>query len=697
MKDTFISARLIGPKLIRVNVFSMVSFEKLDAYLIVNHKEKIKLIPTAVKSLQSNVLVDFALDKELPLGNSYILDCVDYGFAPLDVSEATTFEGFDEKYFYESELGIKYKKEETLFSLWAPLSSKVVLKIAKKGEDAYSLHQMKRGDHGVFSLTLKGDYDEAKYLFLVTNSECERECLDPYAYSGGPNMSYSSVIDFEKLIKPCPLEENIDLSSGIIYEANVRDMSMNKHSSIKNRGKFVGLIEKDAKTKKGLPVGLNYIKKLGVTHIQLMPIYDFATIDELNIEKKYNWGYDPCQYFIPEGGYCTDPYDSYKRVNECIEMINEIHRDGMAVSMDVVYNHVYEYVTSNFEKIVPNYFFRRRNNGKITNCSGCGNDFASEKPMVERFFVDVSKYWVKTFGIDCFRMDLMGLIKITVVKKIEEECKEINKSFRIYGEGWNMAGDTILEPATIENAAKCKDIGFFNDTFRESCKRFLAGDMGVFPLLRFAYCGSMFDMDGFKAKFDSQSQSINYVECHDDKTFFDYISDKSDISTKDKLMICKLAGAITLTSFGIPFIHAGQEIGASKFGKNNTYNLSDVYNQFPYDLLDERERMYRYYQGLNHYRRRFAPLYLLNKEKIAEIMDMDLINSLVVVKFKKDESISPYKRLILLFNPTNQTKTFSFDEDMTILFDGYDYVEEASSLVKNAVIGKYSVLFVGEK
>lgn len=657
MKNTYVSAKLIEPKLIRVVIFSSLPWEKFSPILEIDDTSFIKLGNGKISSLPSLCMVDFVLEKELELGHSYFVTSPQYGRVPLDVSEATSFIDFEKKYYYGGDdLGATYSKNETSFALFAPLASKVYLALKDKKEEFFKLYPMDRFSCGVYKIKIEGDHEGALYYYVVRNNEVDTEVTDPYAKGSTANGKYSAVIDFSKVSS---IKDNLEclpvLSSpteSIIYEANVRDMTISSYTNIVNKGKFLGLIEENRTSLGGMKAGFDYIKSLGITHIQLLPVFDFKSVDELHPEKGYNWGYDPAQYFALEGSYSTNPEDPYSRIVEFKKMVSSFHKAGIRVVMDVVFNHVYQYEKSVFEKVIPSFYFRKRHNGQLASTSGCGNDLASEKRMVSKLIIDCLTFFVSTYGLDGFRFDLMGINDVNTINEAYCKCKKIKPDIIFYGEGWNMGGEVNVPLANMSNYALMPNVGFFNDFFRESVKKYCSGDLYNLGNAMNSYIGSCIDFHA-KAKFLNANQSINYVECHDNMTLFDALGKLNhNLSEEDKCKIINLTNAFTMLSFGIPFFHAGQEIGQSKFNHENTYNEGDYYNKFSYSLLEKRKSMYNYFVELIKFRKSSRFLTLFDPRVIDSSTYVGEYFGSIKVSFILSSLVYPHKEIGFYFNPT---------------------------------------------
>jgi pullulanase len=707
------SAILLNLSTIRIVLNNEKHREDDPRIMILKNNEQImkfKLINAAFQ-FRTNIY-DLELEKEIELGNDYTVFIENYGRNPLNLNNLPYFDEFDDLFAYDGPLGPQYKESETSFYLWAPLASKVWLKHKKPRAKEWTYTPMDRSKKGVYKTTLKGDQDGLLYRFMVTNSGVVEEVTDPYGLSSTANASESAVINLAKCKVPLnnhklpPLKRMSDM---IIYETSVRDMTSDPLTNVKNRGTFLGLIEKGRKSKRGGPVGFDYLVDLGVTHIQLLPIYDFKTVNELDKWKTYNWGYDPQQYFVPEGSYSTKPNDPYSRIIELKQMVSAFHNVGIRISMDVVYNHVYDYDTSVFERIVPNYYFRRSDDGRICMGSGCGNDLATERPMVRRLIIDSALHFVKTYGIDAFRMDLMGLIDIDTVKELYKKAREINPSFMIYGEGWNMLTGLDMEDlANMNNAFQLPEIGFFNDSFREiikggsfadkiHVKGYILGAKNYRHGFKFAYLGST-QNETFEPIFIHAGQSINYVECHDNGTLIDKIivsNSNEDLNTM--LRRLQMANAVTMLSFGVPFFHRGQEIGLSKYGDMNSYRSSDKVNQFAYALANKRESFVDYFKDLTKLRRECE---FLREEDPAIIKKMvkfiDLDHGGIAISYKNIEERSPYRLFNVFINISSNPLFIALEEPQKTIFNQNGYIEgKANDITRNLMVPPHSVIIMG--
>lgn len=567
-----------------------------------------------------------------------------------------------QNYYDGDDLGSHYRPGYTTFKVWAPTALQMKVSITKHN-NTYT-YDMKRVNNGVFYAKVAGDFDNCQYVYLVKHHESYLCTSDPYAYSSSSNSQSSIIIDLNKVnvdIKRDCLKPLVKKTDAIIYEANVRDYTMYENSLSAYKGKFKGICEEGLKTKHGNSAGLDYLVELGITHLQLMPIFDFATVDENNPRLLYNWGYDPAQYNVPEGSYCSDPNDGYSRVVECKEMISKLHSKGIRVVMDVVYNHMYDVNASAFERLVPGYYFRKNHDGTLSNGSWCGNDLNSREHMVRKYILDMSKRWQQFYGVDGFRFDLMGIIDITTINQVYEMCSSYDKSFIIYGEGWNMPTNLPDEKKAMQdNHAKMLNISFFNDEFREVIK----GGSGDFVLVNKGFItGNLYETEHAKNvisglnRYSRPDQSINYVECHDNATIFDklYISNVEEgldgiLNRQKNLTI------MTLLAQGIPFIHAGQEFYRTKGNVYNSYNSPDSINCINWDFRDIYKNDIDDIKKIIELRKnnkcfRYATREEIEKNILVENIDYKML------KYTLKQDSGEYKEFKIYINPSS----FTFD------------------------------------
>ncbi|MCM3619511.1 type I pullulanase [Sutcliffiella horikoshii] len=529
----------------------------------------------------------------------------------LQIGAVIRTDSFDETFYYEgNDLGATYHKGETAFTLWAPTASAVKIKLRAPQSEEDIHYSLIREEKGIWRITVQGDLDGFQYTYLICVNLVWREAVDPYAIASGINSGAAVVIDKDRIMTPkVPLLPFSEATDAIIYELHIRDFSSHPMSGITQKGKYAAFSEEPAPSLEAGETGMMYLKNLGVTHIELLPINDYGGVDEAEPDKSYNWGYNPLLFNVPEGSYALDPTDPYSRIVELKAMINSFHQKDLRVIMDVVYNHVYIREDSSFEKIVPGYFFRHDQHGMPSNGTGVGNDIASERKMVRKYILDSIKFWLEEYDVDGFRFDLMGILDVQTMNAIKEAISIVKPDAILLGEGWEL--NTPLpadQKAMIINAKRMPEIAFFNDMVRDSVKGstfnlfdrgFALGNTHKTQLLKQSLSGSVQTEPHIKGLFLEPVQSINYIESHDNHTMWDKISVcNSHEDEKIRMKRHLLATSIILLAQGIPFLHAGQEFYRTKGGEENSYKSPDTVNNLDWQRKEQHLKSVRYISGL---------------------------------------------------------------------------------------------------
>ena len=545
-------------------------------------------------------------------------------------------EEFKEKYNYNGDLGAKYNKNETIFTLWAPTADSVKVALyGKNGNDTdknpEEVIQMNKGENGEWSVKINRDLKGEYYNYIVNVNGKENRVIGPYAKAVGVNGKRAMVIDLNETNpngwnedKKPKLDNTTD---AVIYEMHIRDFSIDDNSGITYKGKYNGVWQ-DNTTIPGTDIktGVNHLKELGVNIVHLLPTFDYESIDESRLyQPQYNWGYDPQNYNVPEGSYSTDPYTAQVRIREFKEMVQNLHKSGIRVVMDVVYNHTGSTENSHLNLTVPGYYHRQNQSGGFSNGSGCGNEIASERSMVRRMMVDSVKYWAEEYHIDGFRFDLMALHDIDTMKEIRKELNKIDESIIIYGEGWT-GGDTPLpveDRALKANTYKFENeqIAAFSDDIRDGIKGsvfidenpgFVNGGTGFEESIKFGIVASTKhqDIDYSKVNYSDKPwsnqpyQTVTYTSAHDNYTLWDKLQlTNKEASDEELVQMNKMAAAIVLTSQGIAFIHAGDEFARTKVNADgslneNSYNSPDSVNRLDWNRKIQYKDLFNYYKGL---------------------------------------------------------------------------------------------------
>ncbi len=505
---------------------------------------------------------------------------------------------------------------------------------------------MTKDVNGTWIISVSGDLNGKYYTYTAVTSLGTNEAVDPYARSTGANGQRGMILDltstnpdgWDKDKKP----EFLEMTDAVIYELHVRDLSSNSSSGISNTGKFLEFTETGTKNADGLSTGIDHLKELGITHLHLLPSFDYASVDETKLDTpQFNWGYDPQNYNSPEGSYSTDPYHGEVRVKEMKQAVQSLHKNGIRVVMDVVYNHTAATVDSNFNKLVPNYYYRK-DGSVFSNASGCGNETASDHSMVRKFIVDSVVYWAKEYHIDGFRFDLMAVHDIETMNEVRAALNEVDPSILIYGEGWTGGTSTLPESnqSLKKNISFIDGVAAFSDDLRDGIKGsvfeametgFVSGSTGLEESIKFGIVASTNHpqinyslvnySDTYWAK--SPSQCINYASAHDNLTLWDKLAtSNSQDSEADRIAMNKLSASIVFTSQGIPFFQAGEELLRSKVKEDgtfdeNSYQSSDVVNGIRWENKTTYQDVFEYYKGLIAFRKAHPSLRMTTTEEIA--------------------------------------------------------------------------------
>lgn len=604
----------------------------------------------------------------------------------LTLGKITKTARFELDNYYDGPLGFEYKKEYTIFRVWTPVAKdlRLVLINDQKEEEFFFQYV----DKGLWTVKVMGDLDGYGYYFKVRINEKMHSTLDPYAIASAANHQFNYIIDFNKTYqmkhKYQPVSKSFDYVDSVICEINVRDITIDL--DIPNAGTYQALINT-----KNENVGLGYLKNIGYTHLQLMPVYDFGGVDDISKDKMYNWGYNPIQYNVPSGYFSVNPDDPYARINELKELIDTIHHLKMGVTMDVVYNHVYEYDKFAYAVLVPGYFFRDDRKGYMTSSSGCGNDFASDKLMATRFITDSIVFWQHNYHFDGFRFDLMGLLDTDTLNEVVTLVKTVNPYAMVYGEGWNM--DVMIpvnKRANMNNFWATPSIGYFNDNFRNNVKAnfnntqagYAMGGYVHQELIQDLITGSCVN----ECIFDNPNRSFNYVECHDNYTFYDnLVRIKPNLKEEEYDAYVLLSLGVIAFSQGVPFYHLGEEGKRTKKGHDNSYNLSDEFNKIDWKRIQENKKISNALKDMLEIRKEYKEFRLKDAKMIKEMVRFDSQTSFLKENIKKEVSFkikANNEVLQVIFKNDFDEAAFYFAPGAKLIFNGEKRVdEEISSLI----------------
>lgn len=626
--------------------------------------------------------------KKLAVTGKYTIEIEGMGSQTAIAGALVRTDAFDKAYAYDGDdLGATFKEARTGFKVWAPTATKVELVIYKSTDPNAEVDKtidMTGEDKGVWSATVKKLASGTAYSYKLTFADgTVNTSSDPYATAAVANGERSVVLSKEDMGsagKRMPAFGKT--TDATIAEMNIRDFSINPNSGISadKQGKYLGVVESGTKTKEGATSGLDYLKQLGISHVQIMPMYDYGSVDETgdlsyNANGAQNWGYDPENYNVPEGSYSSNPSNPSSRVAEMKQMVKELHKNDIRVIMDVVYNHVYNAANHSFNKTVPGYYFRYDANGSLVNNSGCGNDTASERKMMRKYIVDSVTYWAKNYNVDGFRFDLMGLIDTETMKEVRAALDKIDPSIIILGEGWDMnttmdKSKMTIQPNAYQVASDGKNngIAFFNDSIRDGLKGsvfdsadtgFVSGKAGQEKLIAHNALGCQYDAEAETTCWNGNAQDhyadagqvVNYAEIHDNLTLYDKL--KASVPTDDEATTvarAKLADSVVYLSEGIPAIQLGQEFLRTKGGNGNSYNAGDAANAIDWNRAAQYADSVDYVKGLIKLRKQIKALRLTNYDDINDSVTM-LKSDEGVVAYQAKDSSGTY---MMIFNANNE-------------------------------------------
>lgn len=618
-----------------------------------------------------------------------------FGSDELDLNTIVRLEDFDNLFYYSgNDLGNEYMLEKTTFRLWSPIASEAMLVTYQKWDDQIGTEMaMNQDEKGTWAIELKGDQDGLIYTYKVKIGDNWNEAVDPYVRAVTVNGDKGVVVNLQST-NPGNWSNNkpkfSQATDAIIYELHIRDLSSSSDSGIQNKGKYLGVAELHTTGPNGVKTGLSHIRDLGVTHIQFLPMFDFATVDETQLNK-YNWGYDPKNYNVPEGSYSTNPFDPKVRIKEMKQMIQAVHDQGLRVIMDVVYNHVYNLEKSSFNAFVPGYYFRYNADGTPANGTGVGMDTASERKMMRKFIIDSVLYWANEYHIDGFRFDLMGIHDVETMNAVRDALDAIDPTIIILGEGWEL--NTPINPllkATKKNADQMPGIAFFNDEIRDSIKGhvfnaadkgFINGGQGFEKKIKQGITGQV-----EVTPYIEPNQVITYTEVHDNYTIWDKLKNTNLYAPVSELIrMHKLATTIVLTSQGIPFIHAGQEFLRTKNGDPNSYRAPDSVNQLDWRRRSQYNDVVNYVRGLIRIRKHYPAFRMSQSTDVHKYLTfLEAPNNTVAFTLADPKEKKEYE-LVVIHNANQQavSVTLPYYGEWHILVNG----ERAGTQTISTMIG----------
>ena len=686
------SATYDGKKTVTVLFTGELSKEQQEGFYVIGRLGEIRVteVTLAKKASDSEYYYDLAIESELESGRNYRVGFEDEEY-PINMPIIYSTQEFEDKYTYQGDdLGAVYSKDKTSFRLWAPTAETVFLNLYKSGDpwenDLTDKLEMKPAENGTWQLDVQGDLAGTYYTFTAVLDGLNVEACDPYARTTGVNGKRAMVVDLDST-NPVGWDSDLNphggekINDAVIYELHIRDFSVSEAGGIEDAGKYTAFTKTGTKTAGGNSTGIDYIKDLGVTHVHLLPFYDFGSVDEnATSTEQFNWGYDPVNYNVPEGSYSTDPYHGEVRVAEAKQMVKALHDNGLSVVMDVVYNHVYSGKDFCINRLVPGYFSRINADGTYSNGSGCGNDTASERSMVRKYIVDSVCYWAEEYHIDGFRFDLVGLLDVDTINEIMTEVHKTHPDVIFYGEGWSMNTDVTKENVTLctqQSSAKVPGFAFFNDNIRDGLKGsvfntaetgWASGSTGKERQMISSFLAA-------ESWSKDPTQIVQYASCHDNNTLLDRIATaRTDLDRDTWIKMSNLAAAYYMTSEGIPFMQAGEEILRTKVKEDgtydsNSYSSGDEVNCIKWETLDDPEYAanLEYYKGLIAFRKEHGLLRLTTTDEISQRVTAAEGLDKNVIAFHMDNSDKAVEDetaegIFLIFNPNQKETTVTLPE-----------------------------------
>lgn len=587
---------------------------------------------------------------------------------------------------------MEYTPASTQFSLWAPTADevRVMLYDSGSGGHAYETITMQLGKEGTWHAQVDEDLVGKFYTFNVKiDDKWQGDTPGINAHAVGVNGKRGAIIDWESTNpegwnedKRPPLKSPADV---VIYEVHHRDFSISPTSGIRNKGKFLAMTEEGTKSPDNLSTGIDHLKELGVTHIHILPSYDYASVDEAKLhEPQYNWGYDPQNYNVPDGSYSTDPFQPEVRIREFKQMVQALHKAGIRIVLDVVYNHTFNTAESNFERTVPGYFYRQNPDGSFADGSACGNETASDRPMMRKYMVESVKYWINEYHIDGFRFDLMGIHDIETMNEIRKAASEIDPTIFIYGEGWAAQSPQMPEEelAMKANAYKMPGVAVFSDEMRDALRgpfndnkqgAFLAGLPGGEMSIKFGIVGAIKhpqvindSVNYSKAPWAAEpTQMISYVSCHDDMCLTDRLrASIPNVTPEEIARLDKLAQTAVFTSQGVPFIYAGEEVMRDKQGVHNSYCSPDSINAIDWNRKTRHADVFAYYKGLIQLRKGHPAFRLGSADAVRRHLEFLPVegSNVVAYRLKENAGGDEWNDIVVVLNARRENAKVKVEE-----------------------------------
>lgn len=613
--------------------------------------------PTSTDAVQTD-LVAVTLAEAPNVADALVVALNEHGqnsVLPRNVLNASTY------IYTGDDMGNTYTPDATSFRLWAPTASDVQVLLYESELGGLTRQEvMQKSEQGTWYAQVTGNLANQYYLYLLTIHGVTQTAVDPYVKAIAVNAVRGMIVD-SAAIHPDgwdtdPYKTLANPVDAVVYELHVRDFSIQQDSGMAHKGRYLAFTERGTKGPNDVVTGVDSLVQLGITHAQLLPVEEFASVDE-NAPDQYNWGYDPRNYNVPEGAYATTPHGT-ARVLEFKQLVQSLHKANIGVIMDVVYNHTYATLDSDFNKIVPHYYYRTDYSGNYSNGSGVGNELATERPMVQKFVRDSLQYWLREYHIDGFRFDLMALLGVETMKKVAEDLHALNPHVLLYGEPWT-GGGSALPGGQLVTKGQQKGLGFgvFNDDMRNALvgsmfdahnHGYPTGSGGQVDLIKASIMGSI---DFFT---EAPSETVNYATSHDNYTLWDKIAISNGGDPEyDRILMDELVQAIVLTSQGMPFVQGGDEFLRTKGGNDNSYNVGDAVNQFEWERKFQHSDVFNYYAGLIHLRNDHPAFRLPTADAVRQYLSfLESPDNTVAFQLTDHANGDAWATIIVIYNPT---------------------------------------------
>ncbi|MCK8061434.1 MULTISPECIES: type I pullulanase [unclassified Fusibacter] len=592
--------------------------------------------------------------------------------------------------YQSKKFGYRYEKTNTRFRVYASKCEAVnILLYSNAHSYRHKSLAMEAVGDNEWELTVDGDLHNTYYMYQVVRGKNRFIATDPFGYASSANSKRSVVIDLAMTeVEGFEQDEfvKVSMQEAVLYEMHIRDFTMDPNLKLKHPGKYLGVVEKVDH----LPYGIDYLKDLGITHVHFLPLQDFLSIDESD-PTAYNWGYDPEQYFVPEGSYSTDPEDPLCRIRELKTMVKKLHDNGLAVVLDVVYNHTYRGGENPLAVLAPFTYYRHLSDGSYSNGSGCGNELKTEHAMTRQLIIDSMIYWMNTFHIDGFRFDLMGLMDVETAKMIEKEVRSINPNAILYGEPWT-GGGTILpgEKMMVKGKQRDLSIAFFNDDYRSALKGdsdgkdhgFIQGYKAKMHDVKTGLLGSIHFSEHHVGFAKEPWESVNYVSAHDNLILYDKLK-YSTMWDDDKVKkATKMSFSLILLAFGIPFIQSGTEFMRTKHMDHNSYRSSDAVNAMDWGMVNCHQDLYQHVKTLIAIRKNLRCFEEFNEKDIRERVVLQHTKN--VVAYRITLRNHAFKNALIVINPNHHEhlSRLVLRRECRIVYDGQTFDPDGLAIDK---------------